>query len=487
MKRNIIKFVLPFVAAISVGITSCKKFTEFGDINVNPYASAEPVTQNLLTGAIRSLPSTVNSTLGALYAQHISDVQYTDASRFVDINVSYAGFYQGPLLALQRIIDVNSDPATAGAHVGSGSNANQIAVARILKAYYFYHITNRWGDIPYTEALKQGENLTPKFDRQQDIFNDLFKELKEAAAQFDGGAPVSGDIFLNGDANRWKKFANSLRLIMALRLSKADAAKGKAEFIAAKNDGVIMTDAETFKYNHLAETANQNEWYARYLTRFDYAISKPFLDYLKTVNDPRIPVYADKPRDGNAEYVGMPYGLAVTSGIANTSVSFIGAKLRAQNAPSYIISAAHVLFTLAEGEKRGWNAAGAPNEVAAAQFYNEGIKASMQQYGVYTDAAFAAYIAQPEVAYTAADAIRKISYQRWIALYLNGYEAWFEWRRTGFPTLTPGPSPLSVDAQIPRRQAYSTQERDLNLTNYNAVVAAQGPDQVNTRIWIDKP
>jgi len=307
MKRNILKVVLPLVAAVSVGVTSCKKFTDFGDINVDPYKSSVPVTQNLLTSAIRSLAQTTggtsgvtNSSLGALYAQHIADIQYTDASRFVDINVSYADFYRGPLLALQRIIDVNSNPATAGSAVTSGSNANQIAVARILKAYYFYHITNRWGDIPYFEALKQGENLTPKFDRQQAIFNDLFKELKEAAAQFDGGAPVKGDIFLNGNAERWKKFANSLRLIMALRLSKADPAKGKTEFIAAKNDGVIMTNAETFRYNHLPETNNQNAWYGRYLTRFDYAISVPFLTYLKSVNDPRIPVFADKPQNGSA-------------------------------------------------------------------------------------------------------------------------------------------------------------------------------------------
>lgn len=484
---KLIKFVLPLLAAISVGTTGCKKFTEFGDVNVNPYTTTSPVPQLLLTNALRYLPNTTNSTLGAEYAQHISDVQYTDGSRFIDVNVSYAGFYQGPLLQLQRIIDVNSDPATASSAAASGSNANQIAIARILKAYYFFHITNRWGDIPYSEALKQGENLTPKFDRQQDIYNDLFKELKEAAAQFDGGPTVKGDIFLNGNVDRWKKFANSLRLVMALRLSKADPAKGKAEFIAAKNDGVIMTNAETFVYKHLPETANESQWYARYLTRFDFAISKPFLDYLKSVNDPRIPVYADKPRDGNAEYVGMPYGLAVTTGIPNTSVSFIGSKLRTQDAPEYILSAAHVLFTLAEGEKLGWNAAGTPNDAAAAQYYYDGIKASMQQYGVYTDAAYAAYIAQPEVAYTPADAIKKISYQRWIALYLNGYEAWFEWRRTGFPILSPGPAPLSVDGQIPRRQAYATQERDLNLENYNAVVASQGPDQVNTRIWIDKP
>jgi len=487
MKRQIITFATLIAVVMGVGFTGCSKLTDFEDTNTNPYATAIPVTQNLLTGALRWLPATVNSDVGAIYAQHIGEVQYTDASRFLGINFAYTDFYRGPLLNLQKIIDFNSDPQSAPTVVGGGSNANQLAVARILKAYFFFHITNRWGDVPYSEALQQGDNLTPKFDRQQDIYTDLFKELKEAADQFDSGAPVEGDIFLNGNPDRWREFANSLRLIMALRLSKADPAAGKVEFMDAKSDGVIMTDAESFRYQHLAETANQNAWYGRYLTRFDFAISEPFLDYLESVNDPRIPALADKPTDGNANYVGMPFGLASTTGIANNSISYIGSDLRAQDAPEVIISAPHVLFTLAEGEARGWNAAGAPDHVAAAQYYIEGIRESMKQFGTYDAGSFATYIAQPEVAYTPADAIEKISYQRWIALYLNGYEAWMEWRRTGFPILDPGPSPLSIDGEIPRRQAYTTLERDLNLENYNSVLQSQGPDEVNTRIWIDKP
>ncbi|WP_276500510.1 SusD/RagB family nutrient-binding outer membrane lipoprotein [Terrimonas pollutisoli] len=482
MKNKIIAFAIGSAVVASVGLTGCKKFE---DTNVNPYATTTPVTQNLLTGALRSLPSVTNSAVGALYAQHIAEVQYTTTSRFADINVSYAAFYTGPLLSLQKIIDFNSDPATAPTVVDGGSNANQIAVARILKAYFFFHITNRWGDIPYSEALKQGDNLAPKFDKQQDVYTDLFKELKEAANQFDGGKIVAGDIFLGGSVNKWKAFANSLRLVMALRLSKADPAKGKAEFIDAKNAGVILTNAETYKYNHLNETANESAWYARYLTRFDYAISKPFLDYLQSVNDPRIPAFADKPTDGNANYKGMPYGLDVTTGIPNNSISYIGTNLRKQNSPEYILSAAHVLFTLAEGEKRGWNAGNAPNDVEAAKFYLDGIKASMEQYGV--SGGYAAYVLQPDIVYSATDAIKQISYQRWIALYLNGFESWMEWRRTGFPTLSPGPAPLTSDGQIPRRQAYTTLERDLNLDNYKAVLQSQGPDELNTKIWIDKP
>jgi SusD/RagB-like outer membrane lipoprotein len=486
MRQHIInKFTAAAIIA-AVSLSGCTK-KDFGDVNSNPYITSVPVTTNLLTGALRSLPSTTNDATGSLYAQFISDVQYTDGGRFLPINFDYAGLYRGPILSTQKIIEINTNPETSVGAQLNGSNANQIATARILKAYFFFKITNRWGDVPYFDAVKQGENLVPKFDRQEDIIADLFKELKEASAQFDGGAPVKGDIFLSGNIARWKQFASSLRLIMALRLSKADPAKGKTEFLSAKADGVVTTNANSFRYAHLSETANQSEWYARYLTRFDYAISVPFLTYLQGVNDPRIPVYADKPTNGNANYVGMPYGLAVTSGIANNSVSYIGSTLRKQNSPEVILSAAHVLFTLAEGEKLGWNTAGVANDAEAETYYNEGIKVSMEQFNVYTPGAYATYIAQPAVAYTPADAIKKISEQRWTALYLNGYEAWAEWRRTGYPALTPGPSPLSIGGQIPRRQAYPISERDLNLANYNAVVADQGPDAVATRMYIDKP
>lgn len=481
---------LLYLAAVSlIVLGGCKKTFDFEGANVNPYTSSVPVTQNLLTNALRNLPGTVNDATGTLYAQHIAEVQYTDASRFSVLNVSYGGMYTGPLIGLQTIINLNSDPATAnlGTVAPGGSSANQIATARILKAYFFFHITNRWGDVPYSEALQQGTNLAPKFDKQADIYTDLFKELKEAAAQFDGGATVKGDIFLSGNIARWKLFANSLRLVMAVRMSKIDPAKGKAEYLDALNAGVITASTQDFKYAFLSETANQNQWYARYLTRFDYAISKPFLDYLQSVADPRIPAFADKPTDGNANYVGMPYGLSNTSGIPNNSISYVGTNLRKQNAPEYILVASHVLLSMAEAEKIGWNAGNAPDDVKAAEYYLDGIEQSMRQYGVYTDPAYATYIAQPGVAYVPADAIKLISEQRWIALYLNGFEAWNEWKRTGFPVLNPGPAPLNNGGQIPRRQGYTTLERDLNSENYQAVLSTQGPDELSTRMWWDKP
>ncbi|MDZ7900551.1 MAG: SusD/RagB family nutrient-binding outer membrane lipoprotein [Arcicella sp.] len=132
----------------------------------------------------------------ALYTQQFGDVTYIEESRYKTINFNYNGFYAGPLNAYQNIIDLNTNPDTKTAAAANGSNNNQIALARIAKAYTYLWITDRWGDVPYSEALK-GRLISPPFDSQQAIYTDLFKELKEAQAQFDGGKAVVGDILLS--------------------------------------------------------------------------------------------------------------------------------------------------------------------------------------------------------------------------------------------------------------------------------------------------
>ncbi|GAB2561123.1 SusD/RagB family nutrient-binding outer membrane lipoprotein [Spirosoma aerophilum] len=469
-------------------LTSTLACNDFGDMNVNPNSALFPNTASLITGAERTV-GTINSQVGpggfniapALYVQQFSDVTYIEDSRYKTINFSYNGLYSGPLVNLQAIIDQNSNESTRGLAAAYGSNGNQIAIARILKAYVFQYITDRWGDVPYSQALKADQNFSPAFDKQQDIYNDLFKEWKEAAAQFDGGKAVSGDILLGSNADRWKKFAASLRLIAALRLSKADPAKGKAEFAAALTDGVLASNADNVQYKYLADANNENPLYTNYVrsNRKDFALSNTFVDYLKQLNDPRLPVYAARNLKG--EFVGAPYGVFPAPGKAQ-DYSLAGAAISAQTAPVNIMTYAQVLFAQAEAVKLGWITGDAK------ALYESAVKASMQQWlgTAYTDAAFAAYIAQPSVAYTDAKAIELIGNQRWIALFFQGTEAWNEWRRTGFPTLKPAPTTLNGGTDIPRRLAYPTTETTLNAKNYAEVVGRQGKDDQYTRVWWDK-
>jgi len=463
---------------------------DFGTMNVNPNNPSAPNTSSLFTGAIRSV-GTINNQVGpggynivpALYVQQFGDVTYIEDSRYKTVNFSYNTLYSnpGPLINLQQIIDLNSSDATKSTAAANGSNANQIAIARILKAYFFQFITDRWGDVPYSQALKGSANYSPAFDTQQSIYTDLFKEWKEAAAQFDGGSTVVGDILLSGDTARWKKFANSLRLLAALRLSKVDPATGKTEFLAALSDGVLTSNSDNIRYNFLNDQNNQNALYDNYTfsNRKDFAVASTFVNYLKQVNDPRLPYLAAPNQRG--EYVGVPYGVFPAPGPWQ-NFSLANNQLAQQNSPANIVTYAQILFAQAEAAKLGWTTG------SAKTLYEAAIKASMQQWmgSGYTDAAYTTYIAQADVAYADATALEKIGNQRWVALFAQGQEAWNNWRRTGYPVLKPAATTLNGGTEIPRRLAYPVTETTLNATNYAAVVARQGADNQYTRVWWDK-
>ena len=474
MKNTFLKTILG--ASLLFTAASCD---DFGDMNVNPNSPSNPNTASLLTGAGRNIGAAITNIVPALYTQQIGDVTYIEESRYKTIQFSYNGWYAGPLINLQYVIQLNTDAATKNTAAANGSNANQIAVARIMKAYFSQYITDMWGDVSYTQSLKGADNFSPSFDTQQSIYTDIFKELKEAQGQFDGGKAVVGDVLLGGNAAKWKKFANSLRLIAALRLSKVDPAKGKAEFVAALADGVLTANADNIKYTYLTEANNEHPLYNNYITtnRKDFAVSSTFVDYLAGLKDPRLPAMADKNITG--DYRGVPYAVFPVTWKAQ-DVSLVAASLRQQNSSVNVVTYAQVLLAQAEAAALGWTSANAKD------LYEAGIKASMEQYGVYSAAGFTTYITQVKVAYSAAKAIELIGNQRWIALFYQGSEAWAEWRRTGFPALTPAAKPLNGGTAIPRRFAYPTTEATLNKANYDAAVAKQGKDDQYTRVWWDK-
>lgn len=481
MKITHILLILLFAGAWG----SCKKFD--GDINTNPNLPATATNAQLLTYAIQRAVETIEplagtgSPNGVLYSQQIAEKIYTDASRYTVVSFDFYSFYTNGLMNLQSILD------TKEFKVEDGSQNNQLAVARILRAHYYWHITDRWGDVPYSDALKGKENFTPAYDKQQDIYNDLFKELKEAAAQIDDGPGVKGDLLFDGDMPKWKRLANSMRMLMALRLSKADPAKGKQEFQDAYNAGGFTGNEDNVVYKHLTEAANESYWYNVFsvLNREWYCISEPLVKFMGPLKDPRLKTFADTTIKTGG-YIGMPYG--VTGDDAQLfpadSVSFLGEKLRAQDAPTYLMTYAQLLLAQAEAAKRGWING---DDEKAKELYNTAIEASVLQWNG-GDAGLSDYMKQAAVKYNPADAIKQIAYQRWVHLYLNGYEAWAEWRRTGYPVLQPAPDNGNIP--IPRRQGYPLAENSINTANYKAAVQAQsgfnGKDDLNGRVWWDK-
>jgi hypothetical protein len=368
---------------------------------------------------------------------------------------------------------------------GQTSNTpNWSAVGRILKSYAFSVMTDAMGDQPYSEALKGDTVLAPAYDTQQQIYNGLFTDLATAVAEVDpvGIGFASGDLMYDGDMAQWQKFANSLRLRLALHLSNVDATKGATEAAAAVAAGVFTSNADNATLTYLASSPNRNPIYNDARGRDDYGMSKTFVDSLTSWADPRLPVFAQVNPD-NTGYNGLPNGLKDGQGAGGlyplSAISRFGAFWRERpNAPMDLLTYSEVLFLEAEAAERGWIPGGT---AAAATFYTNAITASMQQYGVAAGS-ITTYLGSPKVAYDAAGAtlaghLQQIAYQKWTSMFMQGMEAWTEVRRTQVPTIVPGC--FADFRHMPERLPYDDNEAVLNKTNLDAAVASQGFTQGN--------
>ena len=478
MKNRIIT-KLSMIAAF-IMVLGCEN-ADFGDLNVNPNEPSNPVLSGLFASALGPVSDIVGATTPNHYVQYISNGQYPEESQYQTLNWSTAGLY-ATLTDIEKIIDLNTDEATKEtAASGNATNANQIAVATILRVYYFEVMTYRWGRLPYSEALSGVENQYPAYDSQEDIYNGLFSELDMALGMIEAGAGPNGDYLFGGDMSRWESFGQTLKMIMALRLSNANPTLGSQKFNEALGNE-IMSNSENFYYPYLAEENNDNPWEDRFLApsfRRDYLVSDVFVNSLigsgsnTDPEDPRLMQMAE-PATTSGTYVGAFYG---ESNDATDDYSFITDDIiYNQTAPLYIFTYSEVLFARAEAAALGWTSED------PASLYEDAIRASMEQWGTSEDAA-EAYIAAN--GYTGQESI---GYEKWVSLFLQGYESWAEWRRLramGYEKpLDPPAEMLSNATGIPDRQAYASTASALNKENYDAAIAAQGPDALNTTIWL---
>ncbi|WP_205500291.1 SusD/RagB family nutrient-binding outer membrane lipoprotein [Rufibacter psychrotolerans] len=442
------------------------------DINVNPNKPSEASGGQLLANAMLSLPGLSSSPQGEFMAQYLSETQFPGGSLYPEGATSFYGLYTGPLMNLEEVINAEDLDGS------EGPIQNQKAVAKILKAYYFWNITDRWGDVPYTEALKGEANFTPVYDTQESIYNNLFALLKEADAQIVAGdISRDYDIVYAGDMGKWKRLGNTIRLLMALRLSKVNPTKGQDEFNQALAAGIMASNNDNLVFKHLELEVNENYWYSQVgrQQRLWWALSETLVNTMKPTEDPRLPVFADPNEEG--EYVGLPFG-KLEGGVPG-DYAMLGEDIWRQDAPVYLVTYAQALFAKAEAAKLGWIAGG---DAEAKTNYEEAIRQSIQQWTGST-AGVADFLAKPEVAYDPARGLEQIATQRYLHLFMHGYEAWAEWRRTGYPSnlIMPG------GKAIPLRLMYPANEAANNTQNYrNALQSLGGTDGLYSKVWWDK-
>lgn len=506
LKSNIIYALLLILA-----VSSCTKIDE--ELNVNPNNPSDVPTSTLFLNAQRGLATVFwdqwnNGRFGLLYSQYWAQKNYSDESRYLyrtgSVNSFWNNVYSGGLIDLEQIKTLNVNNGL------TPERKNDNAMATILQSYYFQMLTDIWGAVPYSDALKGAASSRPSYDSQQDIYVNLIKNVKAAVDALDAGYSSNFGPYDNlyaGDVSSWKKFGNSLLMRLCMRVADRQSEMSsagvdiKALYEGATSDA-ISSNSENAKFSFLSSQPNTNPLYVDRVNRgdADFAMSQTLLDLLSGLGvsgDPRVMYFADTAINGG--YKGVPYGMSVAdlgnlneddysypSGAASvrTGNSFMTNAVLAPNAPSILMDYAEVCFLNAEAAERGWSVAG-----AAKDFYDKGVRASMEYWtaGNVTSAQIDDYIASPTVDYNTLTGTwkEKIGVQKWIALYMQGVQGWTEWRRLDFGVLQVPVSGVLDGTGIPSRYAYPTNEKTINESNYTKAVNMQGADDQVTKLWWD--
>lgn len=480
---------------LAVTLASCKK--DFESINANPnnpeVINPELLMVNVIRGVVNEMASD-GFYRGNILMQYAAEIREPGIDRYRLSAYSVWSNGYSNLRNVQNLYDIAVERKLD----------NYKGIAMIMRALIFSRMTDCYGDLPYSQALqgKKGigtnaPNYAPKFDSQQDIYAGVIDELKQANAllKVSGGDIVKNDILFNGDILKWKKFANSLRLRLLLRRSaKVDPSADMQEILSNPTVYPVMellADNAALKY---VESPNlfpiTGERVGFYLQR---RMSKTFVDKMNTLQDPRLPIYAqptvESVNSGTPVYAGVRngeedanLGSNIDNKVSAVGVMYYNAQQVAVPAQGLIMLLSELKFILAESVVKGYITGDAK------QYYEDGIKASMEYYKSVSGVNISAtrtYLDQPGVAFNSTQALELIGTQRWIAMFFNDWQAWHEWKRTGFPVLTPSFVNFNGN-RIPVRLIYPSDVQVTNRKSYEDAVKIQGTDDINTKTWLLK-
>ncbi|MBC7891922.1 MAG: SusD/RagB family nutrient-binding outer membrane lipoprotein [Sphingobacteriaceae bacterium] len=417
--------------------------------------------------------------------------------------VIWQRYYRDVVRYLVDIIDqTKSNPA----------RSNLYNMARIWKAHAFIVLTDTYGDVPYSEAGLGfiGGTTFPKYDKQEAIYNDILKELTEAGAALDAAKTrETGDVMYGGDVTKWKKLANSLLLRAGMRLSKVNPTLAQSTAQKALAGGVFQNNTDNAVIKNDATYQNPTSGTLNATEANNYYLTKNFVDYLKSTNDPRLGSIAARyvgAKSGSeqtaarinrdpAVQIGMPLGFdngtvapqATKDGLASfyDYSQLDRTRMAKLAAPTFFGTHAQTQLLLAEAAQRGWVTGN------VADYYNAGVTAHMQLMADYDAgsaipaAAITSYLAANP--YVATRGLELISTQYWVASFLNFPEGWANFRRTDLPVLVPNPYPAkTIKGNFIMRLTYPDSENSVNQSNLQTVITSQGADTMDTPVWWDK-
>ncbi|SHM73350.1 Starch-binding associating with outer membrane [Cyclobacterium lianum] len=514
--KGILKNLLVFLIVLNV-LPACDD--GFDEMNINPVqpTSLDPIYL-MNRAALFSTPSGTSLTYEIAIVQQIVSPNggVLAGGNFNQLNRAFSigtwnKYYRDVLKHTTDVKRMTADDP---------ERANLYHMARILHSLAAMILTDTFGDVPYSEAslgYLEGE-IDPVYDPQEQIYLDILAELEQATAGLSANGTIeTGDIFYGGTIEKWKKLGYSLMLRAAMRHTKVDLARAREWTEKAVAGGVMTSNEDNMKIIHDFNYANEIGNTLNATEANNYYLAAPFQQFLSENDDPRLGSIAvrfigagsgpdqNSALNGNppagvtlsrdpADQLGMPMGYdnqTIGSVVNNLGLrSFYEfsqvdrTRMVARDAPIFHVTYAQTSLLLAEAAVRGWISAD------PADLFAQGIRANMEQYATYGD-----NVAIPESSISAyieahplnmADAMEQIGNQYWVASFLNGYEAFANFRRTGYPNLTPNPYPGSdINGDFIRRLSYPDSEFSVNNENVQAALSRQGPDDLDSRVWWD--
>lgn len=485
------KSILSIVALASLMfVIGCTK--DFENINTNPNSPITVTPDLILPQVQRDMMNRLLSDswgIGNIVIQHTAKNQFVNEDRYLwgEKNGLWDATYDN-LRDLNIILQIAE---------ANGQN-NVKAVGLIMRAWMISLVTDAYGDVPFSEAIKGKTDgiYYPKYDTQESIYNTMLSDLKSASDLIGtSGESIGGDKIYGGNPDKWKKLANSLRVRYLMRIScKRDVSADLSEiFNNPAQYPTFTSNADNAVYTYAASNPDQYPNFSERIGSFnEFRASKTLVDTLQNYNDPRVNIFF-RPTPStfgtDSSFIrGIPNGLddvtaqTIYGGqqfhsqigelFYEKAVSSSGLTI----AKGVIMTYSELQFLFAEAAQKNLISSN------AGDLYQNAVNSSFAFYGLTPPVD---YFNNPEVAFTGSqsDLLRKIGVQKWISLYFTGLEAWFDWRRTGYPALLP-----SVDNQngdkIPVRYIYPFIEQSINGVNRTEAVTRMGGDDINTRMWI---
>ncbi len=483
------------ISVLFLGFVSCDKQME--EMNTNPLALSKLPDEYLFTTAVRETfggggyIAPFHMRFASQYAHiYVTNSENRAADSYQDFHTQdiykemFNTTYVGPLRFINEVVLMTSE--------GEKKNPVRNAMANIVAMVNYAQATDCWGDIPYFEGAWGTRGiLYPKYDKQELIYRDMLDRLKAAADLLKTADPQSAypgaDPVYNNDLSKWVRFANSLRLRMAMKIRFADAALSAKVITECLAGPLMETNDQNFELRHQDSENGElyNPWYD--IRKYqNFKMSEKFTNWLLSTNDPRLTVFVAPNSKG--EYKGVLNGLndQAFSLVDWTSLSNPTPVLYSKSLSQYLMCASEIWFLRAEAVL--FNLASGD----ANQLFKQGITTNMELWKVIPDSIQTYLTREPEAALSGSqeNQFRQIATQMWIAFIPNFTEAWINIRRTGYPVIQQRTNPavysLGVTKGIlPKRFRYASSEYLNNLANVTEAVNQQGPDLIDTPIWWD--